>query len=148
TFLYLNFYAQFWRFYERTSTRAGERFYASCHRSQRPCCSATRKPANRKFSGQSDISPLGRMKKTKTKLSPVKINGQRFYCVTCPKLGKGRNRQFFKNKPEAEELLKQKLIEQQNYGIAAFALNERQRAEYLECAEKLAPFNATLRDAV
>src|SRR5262245_43623485 len=88
------------------------------------------------------------MKKTKTKLSPVKINGQTFYCVTWPKLGKGRNRQFFKSKPQAEELLKQKLIEQQNYGIAAFTLNERQRAEYLECSDKLAPFNVTLRDAV
>jgi integrase len=88
------------------------------------------------------------MKKTKTKLSPVNIKGQTFYCVTWPKPGKGRNRQFFKNKSEAEEILKQKLIEQQNYGLAAFALDERQRAEYLECTDKLAPFNATLREAV
>src|SRR5207237_7206406 len=42
----------------------------------------------------------------------------------------------------------QKLIEQQNYGIAGMAFNLRQRAEYLECADKLAAFNATLRDAV
>jgi integrase len=88
------------------------------------------------------------MKKTKIKLSKVKINGDPFYGVTWPRMGKGRNRQFFKNKSDAETFLEQKLIEQQNYGIAAFALNERQRAEYLECAQKLAPFNATLRDAV
>jgi len=68
--------------------------------------------------------------------------------VTWPKLGKGRNRQHFSNKAEAETFLQQKLIEQQNYGIAAFALNERQRAEYLECSDKLAPFNVTFRDAV
>jgi hypothetical protein len=65
------------------------------------------------------------MKKTKTKLREVQIKGHTFYCVTWPKLGKGRNRQFFKNKSEAEEVLKQKLIEQQNYGVAAFTLNER-----------------------
>ena len=63
-------------------------------------------------------------------------------------MGKGRNRQFFKNKSEAETVLQQKLIEQANYGVAALAFTERQRAEYLECVEKLAPFNVTLRDAV
>ena len=88
------------------------------------------------------------MKTIKTKLSKVKINGQPFYCVTWPKLGTGRNRQFFKNKSEAETVLQQKLVEQANYGVAALAFTERQRAEYLECVEKLAPFNATLRDAV
>jgi integrase len=88
------------------------------------------------------------VKTTKTRLSKVKINGHPFYCVTWPKLGKGRNRQFFKNKSEAETILQQKVIEQANYGVAALAFNERQRAEYLECAEKLKPFNATIRDAV
>jgi integrase len=88
------------------------------------------------------------MKKTKTKISKVKIKGDPFYCVTWPKLGQGRNRQHFSNKAEAETFFQQKLIEQENYGIAALAFNERQRAEYLECVEKLAPFNASLRDAV
>ena len=88
------------------------------------------------------------MKKTKTRLTEVKTKGRPLYCVTWPKLGKGRNRQHFSNKSEAETFLEQKLIEQENYGIAALAFNERQRAEYLECSEKLAPFNATLRDAV
>jgi len=88
------------------------------------------------------------VKKTKTRLTEVKTKGRPLYCVTWPKLGKGRNRQHFSNKSEAETFLEQKLIEQENYGIAALAFNERQRAEYLECSEKLAPFNATLRDAV
>jgi integrase len=88
------------------------------------------------------------MRKTTTNLTKVKVNGKRMYCVTWPKIGKGRNRQFFKNKSDADTFLEQKLIEQANYGTAGMAFDERQRAEYLECAEKLAPFNVTLRDAV
>jgi integrase len=91
---------------------------------------------------------LNIMRKTTTKLTKVKVNGKRMYCITWPKIGKGRNRQFFKNKPDADTFLEQKLIEQANYGTAGMAFDERQRAEYLECAEKLAPFNVTLRDAV
>src|SRR5215469_1202637 len=88
------------------------------------------------------------MRKTATKLSKVKVNGRTFYCVTWPKIGKGRNRQFFKDKAEAETVLQQRLIEQQNYGTAGLSFNDRQRAEYLECAEKLQPFGVTIRDAV
>jgi integrase len=88
------------------------------------------------------------MRKTATKLSKVKINGRPLYCVTWPKIGKGRNRQFFKSKTEAETVLEQKLIEQENFGTAGLSFNERQRTEYLECAELLQPFNATIRDAV
>src|SRR5262249_51116042 len=40
------------------------------------------------------------------------------------------------------------LVEQENYGIAGVSFNERHRAEYLECAEALQPFGATIRDAV
>jgi len=88
------------------------------------------------------------MRKTSTKLTEVTIQGGQFWCVTWPKPGKGRNRQFFKDKSEAKTFLGHKLIEQENYGISGMAFNLRQRAEYLECAEKLAPFNTTLRDAV
>jgi integrase len=88
------------------------------------------------------------MRKTATKLSKVKVNGRRLYCVTWPKIGKGRNRQHFKEKSEAETFLKSKIIEQQNYGTAGMSFTEKQRAEYLECSEKLEPFNATIRDAV
>jgi integrase len=88
------------------------------------------------------------MQKTATKLTHVTIKGKPFYCVQWPRFPKGRDRQFFKEKIEAETFLKQKLAEQQNYGIEGMAFSLRQRAEYSECAEKLAPFNATLRDAV
>ena len=97
------------------------------------------------------------MRKTATKLTEVKIwtkikGGSRkrltFWCVRWPQIGKGRGRQFFKNKPEAQTFLQQKLIEQENYGIAGVSFNERHRAEYLECAEALEPFGATIRDAV
>ena len=88
------------------------------------------------------------MRKTATKLSRVKVNGRTFYCVTWPKIGKGRNRRFFKDKQEAETFLQTKRIEQENYGTAGLSFNERQRAEYLECAEKLQPFGVTIRDAV
>jgi integrase len=89
------------------------------------------------------------MRKTAIKLSKVRVgNGQRLWCVTWPKIGKGRNRQFFKDKAEAETVLQQKLVEQENYGTAGLSFDERMRAEYLDCAEKLQPFGATLRDAV
>jgi integrase len=88
------------------------------------------------------------MRKTATKLSKVRINGRPFYCVTWPKIGKGRNRQFFKDKAEAETVLEKKLIEQENFGTAGLSFSDRQRAEYLECAEKLQPFGVTIRDAV
>ena len=88
------------------------------------------------------------MRKTTTKLSKVKVNGRAYWCVTWPKIGKGRNRQFFKDKTEAQTVLQQKLIQQENYGTAGLSFNDRQRAEYLECTEKLEPFGATIRDAV
>jgi integrase len=78
------------------------------------------------------------MRKTAIKLGKVKVgNGQRLWCVTWPKIGKGRNRQFFKDKTEAETVLQQKLVEQENQGRSGLSFNERQRSEYLECAEKL-----------
>src|SRR5436305_1677099 len=88
------------------------------------------------------------MRKTATKLSKVKINGRTFWCVTWPKIGKGRNRQFFKDKAEAQTVLQQKLIEQENFGTAGLSFNDRQRAEYSECAEALRPFGETIRGAV
>src|SRR5437667_3268782 len=88
------------------------------------------------------------MRKTATKLSKVKVNGRQFFCVTWPRIGSGRNRRFFKDRREAETFLQSKRIEQENYGTAGTSFNERQRAEYLECADKLQPFGVTIRDAV
>src|SRR5689334_7714212 len=89
------------------------------------------------------------MRKTSTKLSRVKMSdGRRLYCVTWPKIGKGRNRQFFTNKEEAQTVLEQKIIEQENYGKAGLAFTDRERAEFLDCSDKLSPFGKTIRDAV
>ncbi len=88
------------------------------------------------------------MRKTTTKLSRTKVNGRRLYCVTWPKIGKGRNRQHFADKSAAQTFLDEKLIEQENYGTAGTSFTERQRAEYLECCDRLKEFNRTIRDAV
>lgn len=87
------------------------------------------------------------MNGTATKLTKEARDGKPIYCVQWPRLPKGRNRKYFKEKIEAETFLKQKLAEQKNYGDEGMAFTLRQRAEYLECADKLAPFNVTLRDA-
>lgn len=82
------------------------------------------------------------------KLTEVMIDGKPFYCVQWPLFPKGRNRQCFKEKVEAQTFLNQKLAEQTNYAVQGIAFGLRERAEHLECADKLAPFKATLRDAV
>src|ERR1017187_10395118 len=86
--------------------------------------------------------------RTTIKLTEATIKGKRFYCVTWPKFPKGRNRKFFKKASEAKTFLEQKLAERENYGTVGVAFSLGQRAEYCECAERLAPFNVTLRDAV
>jgi integrase len=97
------------------------------------------------------------MRKTTTRLTKTKIDGHTYYCVVWPKIGRGRNRQFFKSagrgkndpgKLEAGEFLKQKLIEQENYGTAGLSFTETQRSEYRESTEALKPYGKSLRDAV
>src|SRR6266480_3562704 len=88
------------------------------------------------------------MSRTATKLTDETRDGKPIYCVQWPRFPKGRNRRYFKARIEAETFLKQKLAEKANYGNEGMAFGLRERAEYLECAEKLAPFKATLRDAV
>ncbi len=99
------------------------------------------------FCADSDISATG-MRTTATKIREIIIEGNTFYEVQWPKFPKGRNRQAFRQKTEAETFLKQKLAEQRNYGITGSSFNLRERAEYLECVDRLAPFKASLRDAV
>src|SRR5206468_10438287 len=101
---------------------------------------------NRMFSANSDTSATG-MRTTATKIREITIEGKTFYEVQWPKFPKGCNRQAFRQKTEAGHFLKQKLAEQRNYGIAGSGFNLNQRVEYLECADNLAPSNATLRDA-
>src|SRR5262249_27172543 len=97
------------------------------------------------------------MRKTKIKLTKVWLatkqkSGRRkaelFYCVTWPRPGKGRSRRFFKDRLEAETFLKLKEVEVQNYGVKGLSFSETDRAQFLECMEKLAPYGVTLRQAV
>jgi len=88
------------------------------------------------------------MRNTATKLREITIQGKPFYEVQWSKYPKGRNRQAFRRKTDAETFLNQKLVEQKNYGTAGSDFNLRQRAEYFECVDKLAPFNAYVREAV
>jgi hypothetical protein len=75
------------------------------------------------------------MRKTKLALTKTKVNGRRYYCVTTPKLGLGRNRRFFKNKPEAEAFLRLAAVQQENYGTAALSFSDALRVETIECSE-------------
>ena len=61
------------------------------------------------------------MNRTATKLTEEARDGKPIYCVQWPKLPKGRNRKYFKEKIEAETFLKQKLVEQKNYGDEGMA---------------------------
>jgi integrase len=87
------------------------------------------------------------MRKTKLALTKTKINGRRYYCVTAPKLGGGRNRRFFKDKAEAETFMQFAKVQHENYGTAALSIPDALRVEAIECCELLEPFGKTLRDA-
>jgi Phage integrase, N-terminal SAM-like domain len=73
---------------------------------------------------------------------------RKFYCLQWPKIGKGRHRQYFKDRLEAKKLHEQKLSEQAKYCVEHLAFTDRQRVEYAECTEMLRPFGKTLTDAV
>jgi integrase len=87
------------------------------------------------------------MRKTKLALTRTKVNGQRYYCVTLPRLGGGRNRRFFKDKAEAQTFLRMAEVQQENYGTAALSISDGLRVEAIECSELLQPYGKTLRDA-
>jgi integrase len=87
------------------------------------------------------------MRTTRLALTKTKVNGRRYYCVTTPKLGGGRNRRFFKDRTEAETFIQFAKVQQENYGTAAFSIPDSLRVEAIECSELLQPFGATLRDA-
>jgi integrase len=87
------------------------------------------------------------MRTTRLALTKTKVNGRRYYCVTTPKLGGGRNRRFFKDKAEAETFMQLAKVQQENYGTAALSIPDALRVEAIECCELLQPFGVTLRDA-
>src|SRR5262249_61357245 len=87
------------------------------------------------------------MRKTTLALTKTNFNGRRYYCVTLPKLGGGRNRRFFKDKAEAQTFLQLAKVQQENYGTAALSISDALRVEAIECCELLEPYGKTLRDA-
>jgi integrase len=87
------------------------------------------------------------MRKTKLALTKTKVNGRRYYCVTLPKLGGGRNRRFFKDKIEAQTFMRLAEVQQENYGTAALSISDALRVEAIECSELLQPYGKTPRDA-
>lgn len=87
------------------------------------------------------------MKRTTLAVKQVRVRDVLYYLVTVPKRDGGRRRRFFRDKREAQTYLELCLVEQRNYGIAAFSLSESLRVEAFECAERLAEAGANLRDA-
>jgi integrase len=87
------------------------------------------------------------MRKTRLAITKTKVNRQRYYCVTIPKLGGGRNRRFFKDKAEAQTFMQLAEVQQENYGTAALSISDALRVEAIECGEWLRPYGKTLRDA-
>src|SRR5215472_2228489 len=87
------------------------------------------------------------MRKTKLALTKTKVNGRRYYCVTLPKLGGGRNRRFFKDRAEAQTFMQLAVVQQENYGTAAVSISDALRVEAIQCSELLQPYGKTLRDA-
>jgi integrase len=87
------------------------------------------------------------VRKTKLSLTKTKVNGRRYYCVTVPKLGSGRNRRFFKDRLEAQTFMRIAQVQQENYGTAALSISDALRVEAIECCELLQPYGKTLRDA-
>jgi len=68
------------------------------------------------------VGSAGTMRKTRLALTKTKVDGRRYYCVTLPKLGGGRNRRFFKDKAEAQTFLQMAEVQQENYGTAALSI--------------------------
>jgi integrase len=87
------------------------------------------------------------LRRTSLAITQVRIRQYRYFCVTCPKLGGGRTRRFFRDKKEAQTYFEQCRIQQQNYGTAALSISNSVRIEALECHEKLEATGHTLREA-
>lgn len=87
------------------------------------------------------------MRRTTLKITRTQIRDYRYFCVTCPKLGGGRTRRFFRDQREARTYFELCQVQQKNHGLAAFSVSESLRIEALECSEKLEAIGSTLRHA-
>jgi integrase len=87
------------------------------------------------------------MRKTTLKLASIHLHGKRFWQVTTPKLGGGRNRRTFKDRSEAQTYYDLAKIQVQNFGAAAMSISDALRAEAVKCSQMLQPFGQTIADA-
>ncbi len=71
------------------------------------------------------------------------------FVVTGPGEGDRRRwRKFFAARAQAEAYAHLRRVDLANHGVKGAALSQSQRAEYLDCVGKLAPFGIELREAV
>jgi integrase len=87
------------------------------------------------------------LKRTSLKITQTQVRGYRYFCVTCPKLGSGRTRKFFRDKREAQTYFEGCRIQQENYGTAALSISDALRMQAIEGSELLQPYGKTILDA-
>jgi integrase len=87
------------------------------------------------------------MRQTKLKLAATTVDGKRYWQVTSPKLGGGRNRRTFKNRDEAKAYFDLAKAQVQNFGSAAMSISDGLRTEAVKCAEELNRFGETIATA-
>src|SRR5450755_4276497 len=87
------------------------------------------------------------MRQTKLKLAATRVNGKRFWQVTAPKLGGGRNRRTFKDREQAKGYYDLAKAQIQDFGNAAMSISDALRAEAVKCSEQLEPFGKTIAEA-
>jgi integrase len=87
------------------------------------------------------------MRQTKLKLASTLINGKRYWQVTTPKLGGGRNRRTFKNHEEAKGYYDLAKAQIKDFGNAAMSISDALRGEAVKCSQVLQPFGKTITDA-
>jgi len=87
------------------------------------------------------------MRQTKLKLTSTLVNGKRYWQVTSPKLGGGRNRRTFKAREEAKGYYDLAKAQIQDFGNAAMSISDALRSEAVKCSQILHPFGKTIADA-
>lgn len=87
------------------------------------------------------------MRKTKLKFASTTVDGKRYWQVTSPKFGGGRDRRTFKERQEAQAFYDLAKAQIQNFGVSSMSISETLRAAAVKCSEELAPFGKTIEDA-
>jgi integrase len=88
------------------------------------------------------------MKRTNLKLRKTLVNGEPYWQLTIPKPDGGRIRKTFKSRGTARQELYKTRTEMANYGGAYLSMSASLRAQALEAAKLLEPYNVTILDTV